>query len=261
MAHKTLVSGTAYEIGGGKVLVGGTGYSIDKGRTKVGGTGYDISFITGTPIGSLAVGTSVYMNVGGERTEFLIVNQGRPSSDIYDTSCDGTWLLTKDIYTDDEVWDSLYNDYRNSDIHAYLNNTFLGLFDSDIQSVIKQVKIPYHNDKGNSGSISSGAYGLSTKIFLLAGREVGLSYYTNYPADGVRLSYFTDNSKRIATYNGTADYWCLRSPGLSVYDTVWCVSATGNTVGEYKVKIYHQIRPALVLPSETTVDGNFNVIA
>lgn len=44
MAHKTLIGGTAYEIGGGKTLVGGTAYSIDKGKTLVGGTAYEIAF-------------------------------------------------------------------------------------------------------------------------------------------------------------------------------------------------------------------------
>ena len=44
MAHKTLIGGTAYEIGGGKTLVGGTAYSIDKGKTLVGGTAYEVGF-------------------------------------------------------------------------------------------------------------------------------------------------------------------------------------------------------------------------
>ena len=44
MAHKTLIGGTSYEIGGGKTLVGGTGYEIEGGRTLVGGTEYDIEF-------------------------------------------------------------------------------------------------------------------------------------------------------------------------------------------------------------------------
>lgn len=44
MAHKALVNGTAYEIGGGKTLVDGTAYSIDKGKTMVGGTVYDVGF-------------------------------------------------------------------------------------------------------------------------------------------------------------------------------------------------------------------------
>ena len=44
MAHKTLISGTAYSVTGGRELIGGTGYSIKKGRTLIGGTGYDITF-------------------------------------------------------------------------------------------------------------------------------------------------------------------------------------------------------------------------
>lgn len=44
--HKTLISGTEYDVNGGKALVGGTSYGISKGRTLVGGTGYDISFGT-----------------------------------------------------------------------------------------------------------------------------------------------------------------------------------------------------------------------
>lgn len=44
MAHKTLISGTAYEVKGGKCLVNGTSYDIKKGRTLIGGTGEDIVF-------------------------------------------------------------------------------------------------------------------------------------------------------------------------------------------------------------------------
>lgn len=44
MAQKVLVSGTSYELSGGKTLIGGTGYGISGGRTLFGGTGYDIPF-------------------------------------------------------------------------------------------------------------------------------------------------------------------------------------------------------------------------
>ena len=44
MSHRTLVNGTAYEIGGGKTLVNGTAYSIDKGKTLVGGAAYEVGF-------------------------------------------------------------------------------------------------------------------------------------------------------------------------------------------------------------------------
>ena len=48
MSHKTLISGTAYEISGGKTLVNGTAYSIDKGKTLVGGTAYEVGFAPST---------------------------------------------------------------------------------------------------------------------------------------------------------------------------------------------------------------------
>lgn len=44
MAHKTLIGGTAYEIGGGKDLIGGTVYAKDHGKTLVGGTVYEVGF-------------------------------------------------------------------------------------------------------------------------------------------------------------------------------------------------------------------------
>jgi hypothetical protein len=65
-------------------------------------------------IGTLAVGSSLYLNVGGVRKEFLVVHQGLPSS-IYDDSCNGTWLLMKDIY-ENRVWQSRsINKYESSD--------------------------------------------------------------------------------------------------------------------------------------------------
>lgn len=44
MAQKVLVSGTSYELSGGKTLIGGAGYGISGGRTLVDGTGYYIAF-------------------------------------------------------------------------------------------------------------------------------------------------------------------------------------------------------------------------
>ena len=59
MAHKTLISGTAYEVSGGKTLVDGTTYKIKNGKTLVDGTAYDIGFI---PI--IKVDGGVFMELG-----------------------------------------------------------------------------------------------------------------------------------------------------------------------------------------------------
>lgn len=215
-----------------------------------------------TKLSALSVGSTVKLNVNGTAKEFLVVHQGLPSS-LYDSSCNGTWLLMKDIY-EKRVWDSSNNDYKNSDIHAYLNGTFLGLFDSDIQSAIKQVKLPYQNGTGSGGSIASGSNGLSTKVFLLGGYEVGWTTANSsyFPVDGACLSYFSGtsvtDSKRIAYYGGSATHWWLRSPYTNHANYVWRVVTDGGWY-DLGYNYSYGVRPALVLDSSLSVSDDGSV--
>ena len=84
-----------------------------------------------------AVGSTVKIKVNGAAKDFIIVHQGKPSS-IYDDSCNGTWVLLKDIYTTSTFGNS--NSYKDSSIHSYLNSTFYNLIDSEIRAAIKHVQ-------------------------------------------------------------------------------------------------------------------------
>jgi hypothetical protein len=267
-AHKTLINGTAYTVKGGKCMVNGTVYNILKGRTLIDGTGYDITLPSaGTKLSTLDVGQSVFANVNGKKTEFLVVHQGLPSS-RYDDSCNGTWLLMKDIYENRKWHSSNVNKYESSAIHSYLNSTFLNLFDSNIKGAIKQVKIPYRKNVGSGGTDQSGANGLSCKVFLLSGYEVGFTNSNNryFPIDGAKLSYFESgngtsaNNKRIAKLNGSAAFWWLRSPYTGTTLSVYRVYPHGDW-GYNDASYSYGIRPALVLPSDVLVDDEFNLIA
>ena len=219
----------------------------------------------GTQISTLEVGTLVKINENGAPVEYKIVNQGLPSS-MYDASCDGCWVLRKDI-AENRTWDSTNNDYKNSNIHAYLNGNWTSRYSAGVLSQIKQVKIPYVNGTGSGGSVASGANGLSCKIFLLSGYELGwtTSDDSYFPRDGAKLSYFSSgssssaNNKRIANYNGSATSWWLRSPNTSAADYVWIVYSNGGYNGRYCDSIYG-VRPALILPSTALVDTDLNVI-
>lgn len=264
--HKTLVNGTAYEVKGGKCMVNGTVYSIKKGRTLIDGTGWDITFPErGTKLSALDVGQSVFTNVGGVRKEFLVVHQGLPSS-LYDASCDGTWLLMKDIYEERAWHSSDVNSYKDSTIHRYLNNTFLNLFDSNIRDAIKQVKIPYVNGSGGA-AVAYGANGLPVKVFLLSFCEVGWTSidYGYFKEDGAKLSYFESgtgssaNSKRVAYLNGSAIDWWIRSHSTdSIYYASY-VSYSGGLSGDYPDYSFG-IRPCIILPSDALVDDEYNLI-
>ena len=214
-------------------------------------------------LGAKAVGSIVKIKVNGAAKDFIIVHQGKPSS-VYDDSCNGTWLLMKDIYTTYTFGNN--NSYKDSSIHTYLNGTFYNLIDSDIRAAIKQVKIPYLNGTGGGdGSLATGANGLSTKVFLLSGYEVGwtTSDDRNFPKDGIRLAYFGSgsggNSKRVAYNGSSADRWWLRSPHTNNHGSVWAVNTEGSyDAGRWN---YHSdgVRPALILPSTLFVSNDGTV--
>lgn len=210
-----------------------------------------------------AVGSTVKLTVNGKAREFIVVHQGKPSS-VYDESCNGTWLLMKDIY-ENRVWQSgNINKYESSDIHSYLNNTFLKLFDSNIQGAIKQVKLPYRKNGGSGGTTQQGANGLPCKIFLLSAPEVHYEHSYIDSGEGAVLSYFascvTNNadSKRVAYLNGSAALWWLRSPYTGSPSGVWCVYSNGVYYLNYASDSYG-IRPALVLPSTLLVSDDGTV--
>ena len=210
-----------------------------------------------TRMSDLEIGRTVKLNLNGTPWEWLVVHQGLPSS-LYDASCDGTWLLLRDIYENRQWHSSNVNKLESSTIHSYLNGDFQNRFDSNIKDTIKQVKIPYRKNGGSGGTNQSGANGLLTKSFLLSGYEVGwtTSDNTYVPVDGAKLDYFTASfdgkSKRIANFNGSATYWWLRSQDTSGTGTVWRVTASG-VCNRNSASNSYGIRPAIILPSDMIV--------
>ena len=215
-------------------------------------------------LGSKAVGSTIKLKVNGSARNFIVVHQGKPSS-VYDDSCNGTWLLMKDIY-ESRQWDSSNtNDYANSTIHSYLNGTFMNLVESSIKNAIKQVKIPYRKGHGTSKTVTSGSNGLSAKIFLLSATETSFSYGSMPSGEGAELAYFKgcadldSDSKRVAYLNGSATSWWLRSPGCNItYKRALVVGSDGDC-GDTSCSYSTGIRPALILPSTLLVSDDGTV--
>lgn len=216
-------------------------------------------------LSSKAIGSTIKLKVNGSAKDFIVVHQGKPSS-VYDDSCNGTWLLMKDIYESRQWHSSNTNDYANSTIHSYLNSTFLAMFDSNIQKAIKQVKLPYRKGSGTSTTVTSGSNGLSAKIFLLSATETSFNFSSYMPSgEGAELAYFkgcadnSSDSKRVAYLNGSATLWWLRSPG--------CVSNSGGALYVDSSGDWYYgncsgsggIRPALILPSTLLVSDDGTV--
>lgn len=244
--HKTLINGTGYEIKSGRVLIAGTGYDIKKGRTLIGGTGYDIKFAT--PIGELLTGTVVYMNVDGIRTPYIVVHQGNPDTAVYGASCNGTWVLMKDIYSLTH-WQARQNTYYHSSdcLVRQLAQSFPSKLDTVIQNNLIPLKLL--NIQYSWQDISG------DKVFPLTSDDLS------------NMDYFSDGvvSKRIAQYNGAAtDYW-LRDPdsyGAKIkYVTK---SGTISTFDENSYPGGYQgkgFRPMYILNTASLIaDSDFNII-
>lgn len=215
-------------------------------------------------LSSKAIGSTIKLKVNGSAKDFIVVHQGKPSS-VYDDSCNGTWLLMKDIYENRQWHSSNTNDYANSTIHSYLNSTFLNLFESNIKNAIKQVKLPYRKGSGTSTTVTSGSNGLSAKIFLLSATETSFSFSSVPSGEGAELAYFkgcadnSSDSKRVAYLNSSATFWWLRSP-LCYYSSNFalCVNSNGGWLNNL-CSLSRGIRPALILPSTLLVSDDGTV--
>lgn len=232
------------------------------GRVTVAGGARATKPSTGVLASDLPVGSVVKLMESGTAVEYLVVNQGIPSnSDLYDASCNGTWLLRKDIHSKRTWHTSNVNKYESSAINTWLNGEFFNTLGSVEQTAIKQVKIPYRKNGGSGGTAQSGANGLSAKIFLLSGYEVGWTTSDNgyAPVDGAKLAYFESgmgtsaDSKRIAYQNNMARDWWTRSPRTADSKYVCIVSESGS-YNYYLASASYYIRPAVILPSTALFD-------
>lgn len=223
----------------------------------------------------IAIGGSIFTNVNNVRTEFLVVHKGNPDASLYDASCDGVWLLMKDCFLTATWHYQASNAYATANANTFLNSTtqggFLEQFGENIQNIIKNVKIPYCIGN-SSATVNSGADGLSVKVFLLSAIEVGfrtsdISGSGNLPVDGAKLAMFdegigtTANAKRIANYSSSATQWWLRSPTIWNDEDAYYVSTKGAGAFTTVSNSHYGYRPCFIIPHDTKLDANNNIVA
>lgn len=221
-------------------------------------------FSGATPVSTLAVGDSVWLNVDGVQTEFLVVHQGNPDSTLYDASCDGTWLMS--VKTDDTLWQfsSSYSYYDLSSMPSVLNAFYARI---SRQDAIKEVKIPYRSHNGLQG----GSNGYQCHCFIPTAKEVnctkyvrknGSIYYIDHDSDGgTCLDYFVGkgDSDRIA-YNGKGsqvDWWTRTIVGDGY---VVAVNYLGEAHQNSITNGSNYIRPMLIIHSDTPIDPETHTI-
>ena len=163
-------AGWSLTDGGGKAYNLGAQYTQDASVTLYPYWQKEAADIT--TIDNLPSGTIVKDTIDGTEFEFIVVNQGIPQqSSLYDSSCNGTWLMLKQLYNQ-QVWNGSGSTsiYSGSQIAAYLNSDFYNLLSSNLRNALQTAKIPY----ASGTSVSAGTSGVESKVFLLSALELGL---------------------------------------------------------------------------------------
>lgn len=209
--------------------------------------------------GMLTVGETITLNVGGTSYEWIVVQQGLPAvsgeegswGDAfggYDASCNGTWLLMKNCYTS-MTYGSGSGEihYVDSPIHTYLNGTFLGNLDVDVQNAIKLVNI--NVSRVSASYPATGRYEtLTTKVFLPSLRELGISNTAQAFYEGDCLNYFVGAD---ATARASNTYYWVRTYGGSNYHFI--INTSGGTNTSYNTDP-RGVRPMIIMDSDTVYD-------
>ncbi len=214
------------------------GYSVKAGDVvDVGGA----PFSEKAAVGSRTEGSIVYLNEDGKPVEFYVAKHD------YESGLNGagrTLVVRKDLYNMRQWHNANVNAYATSDIDSWLNGSYKGLLDLDVQSAIGTTKFPYTPGNGN-WAVGT----LARAIFLLSLAELGKSRtYSNTEgsklpiADTLIVASFeghpTDQWTRSMSTDNTSNAHILLGRGIA--DGKGCSSFCGS-------------RPVFTLPADFEV--------
>lgn len=180
------------------------------------------------PITDLAVGDSVFMKETGVLKEYIIVQKGRPTS-AYDSSCDGVWLMRKDLYKLFELpATTIYgaDNYIRNYASQIIDNECASFYSAELflyDSVIVNATIPSRSSLGSAPAWNQQNTPITRKCFVVSATELGNPISFLYPTNSAKLAYFdsgsgSGNTKRQASYNGTLYNWMTRTTQVVMDD-------------------------------------------
>lgn len=200
-----------------------------------------------TNLGDEAAGSTVTLMENGVATEYLVLQQGYPTLSNGLTLLRRKNIITTLVYGND-AW------YDGSAVDAYCTTTFLSLFSQAIRNMAQSVEISYTVGDG-SWTVST----ISRKAFILSGTEVGFTD-SNMNVEGSAIAYFSDNSKRIANYNGAPTTYYTRSPYRQTGGTrIFYIGTEGRPYSTTPTS-GSGILPCIVLPGTMQVNADGSIV-
>lgn len=253
MAHKTLISGTAYSVTGGRELIGGTGYGCKAGKTIIGGTAFTVPFSKGIPLNTITPGAILYLNELNGPAPFYIAKHD------YESGLNGagrTLMVTKYLSNYSAFGDSTSkNKYESGVLNKTMQN-FLLRFDRIVQAEIEETRF-YFTPGGGDSTLTT----MSAKIFSLSPAELGYKINTSIAnAEGEALPIA--RLLQVGTFaNGDTSYFWTRTPSTyagpgGATDYYACAATPNRSVALIQYGARYPTLPAFTLPGNLAVTAN-----
>lgn len=235
MAHKTLISGTAYEVVGGTQMIDGTKFQMGGGKTLVGGTAFTIPFSSGIPLSTVALGDILMLNENGSPVPFYVCKHD------YESGLNGagrTLLVRKDCY--DMRMFGYSGTYAGGSLDKWTSETYVALLDAGVRTEME--KTTFYS---NEATIQRAAFQLSATEYGFSGGGLWTVEGTALPiASTLRVAY--RNGSKVAQWTRTergASYICI-------------IGGDGSLSMNGGFKDFYGSRPAFTLPGDLVVTAN-----
>lgn len=189
-----------------------------------------------TPLGDIDVGSIIKLNESGSPVEFYVAKHD------YESSLNGagrTLVVRKDCY-DMRAFSTSDNAYANSALDTFLNGTYKGLLDADVQSAMWTTKFYYTPGNGNT-TVGT----LERAVFQLSLTELGKTEsYANTEGSALPIA----STLQIAYRNGSACAQWTRTPYTVYTNYVYGLSTSGGAKDHNFLSSFGS-RPAFTLPA------------
>ena len=207
----------------------------------------------GKALSTYGVGSIVKVRENNSLVDFIVLSHSYPASGR-------TLLIRKDIHSERQIWETTPYPtapyYSGSKLDNWLNSDYINQITEKVRSNIAGVSITVRQSDGQA---YGGMIQVSKKIFLLSSTElIGNAPMGNY--EGSQISYFSDNAKRIANYNGKADIWWTRSNTRTGSTYGFYTVLAGGSLSSVDGDISRGVRPAFTLPSNILVNSSTNEV-
>lgn len=200
------------------------------------------------PLSDYAEGDIIKLNESGSPVEFYV------SKHDYESGLNGagrTLVVRKDVYDQRQWHSSNVNAWASCTMLSWLNSTYKGLLDADIQEAMGTTTYRYTPGNG-SWSVST----RSDAVFLLSLTELGLSdTYANVEGSALPIASIL----QISHLNGLDTPQWTRSPGTENIYGAFFLNKLG-TVLVNGVSIREGSRPCFTLPSTLLFNPDTNEV-